>query len=88
MVELDVNQVLTIPKVIKAQEVVRRGFMSNLLFQNISGIFASAGAREILEQLNPVDVGKTVPRMTDDPIDTKDVQLDNNGEATIEQDIG
>ena len=87
MVELDVNQVLTIPKVIKAQEVVRRGFMSNLLFQNISGIFASAGAREILEQLNPVDVGKTVPRKTDDPIDTKDVQLDNNGEATIEQDI-
>ena len=87
MVELDVNQVLTIPKVIKAQEVVRRGFMSNLLFQNISGIFASAGAREILEQLNPVDVGKTVPRKTDDPIDTKDVRVDNNGEATVEQDI-
>lgn len=87
MVELDVNQVLTIPKAIKAQEVVRRGFMSNLLFQNISGIFASAGAREILEQLNPVDVGKTVPRKTDDPIDTKNVQVDNNGEATVEQDI-
>ena len=87
MVELDVNQVLTIPKVIKAQEVVRRGFMSNLLFQNISGIFASAGAREILEQLNPVDVGKTVPRKTDDPVDTKDVRVDNNGEATVEQDI-
>lgn len=87
MVELDVNQVLTIPKVIKAQEVVRRGFMSNLLFQNISGIFASAGAREILEQLNPVDVGKTVPRKSDDPIDTKDVRVDNNGEATVEQDV-
>lgn len=87
MVELDVNQVLTIPKAIKAQEVVRRGFMSNLLFQNISGIFASSGAREILEQLNPVDVGKTVPRKTNDPIDTKDVQVDNNGEAIVEQDI-
>ncbi|MGB2575215.1 DEAD/DEAH box helicase family protein [Leuconostoc citreum] len=87
MVELDVNQVLTIPKAIKAQEVVRRGFMSNLLFQNISGIFASAGAREILEQLNPVDQGKSVPRQTDDPIDTKDVQVDNSGNATVEQEI-
>ena len=87
MVELDVNQVLTIPKAIKAQEVVRRGFMSNLLFQNISGIFASAGAREILEQLNPVDKGKTVPRKTDDPIDTKDVKVDDIGEVIVEQDI-
>ncbi|NLB69264.1 MAG: DEAD/DEAH box helicase family protein, partial [Lentisphaerae bacterium] len=51
MVALDVNQVLTIPKVIKAQEVVRRGFMSNFLFQNISGIFAAEAkeVREILE---------------------------------------
>lgn len=87
MIELDVNQVLTIPKVIKAQEVVRRGFMSNLLFQNVSGIFASAGAREILEQLNPVDVGKSVPRKTEEPIDTKGVQVDNEGNATVNKDI-
>jgi hypothetical protein len=59
MVELDVRQVLTIPKTIKAQEVVKRGFMSNLLFQNITGIFASPQAREILEQLNPVAPGKS-----------------------------
>lgn len=85
MVELDVNQVLTIPKTVKAQEVVRRGFMSNLLFQNISGIFASAGAREILEQLNPVDQGKIVPRKTEEPIDTKGVRVDDNGEATVKQ---
>ncbi|MCF6515378.1 DEAD/DEAH box helicase family protein [Lactobacillus sp. S2-2] len=85
MVELDVNQVLMIPKMIKAQEVVRRGFMSNLLFQNISGIFASAGAREILEQLSPVDQGKTAPRKTDKPIDTMDVRVDENGDATVEQ---
>lgn len=87
MVELDVNQVLTIPKAIKAQEVVRRGFMSNLLFQNVSGVFSSAGAREILEQLNPVDQGKTVSRKTDDKIDTKDVKIDEHGEVTVEQDI-
>ena len=84
MVELDVNQVLTIPKKVKAQEIVRHGFMSNLLFQNISGIFSSAGAREILEQLNPVDKGKTVPRKAEEPIDTKNVKIDDNGEAAVE----
>lgn len=84
MVELDVNQVLTIPKKVKAQEIVRHGFMSNLLFQNISGIFSSAGAREILEQLNPVDKGKTVPRKAEEPIDTKNVKIDDNGAATVE----
>ncbi|KRK46253.1 DEAD/DEAH box helicase family protein [Dellaglioa algida] len=87
MIELDVNQVLTIPKTIKAQEVVRRGFMSNLLFKNISGIFASAGAREILEQLNPVDQGKAVPRKTDDRIDTRDVKINNDGQVAVEQKV-
>ncbi|MDN6166290.1 MAG: DEAD/DEAH box helicase family protein [Staphylococcus equorum] len=87
MIELDVNQVLTIPKAIKAQEVVKHGFMSNLLFQNISGIFASEGAREILEQLNPVDVGKTAPRKTEDPIDTQYVQVDNEGEVKVEPEL-
>lgn len=87
MVELDVNQVLTIPKAIKAKEVVRRGFMSNLLFQNVSGIFASADVREILEQLNPVDVGKTTPRQTSDPIDTQSVQVNDAGEAVVDSEI-
>ena len=87
MIELDVNQVLTIPKAIKAQEVVRRGFMSNLLFQNISGIFASSEVREILEQLNPVDVGKSMPRETDDEIETQGIELDNNGEVMVDSDI-
>ncbi|HDR1061148.1 TPA: DEAD/DEAH box helicase family protein [Pasteurella multocida] len=87
MVELDVNQVLTIPKAIKAQEVVRRGFMSNLLFQNISGIFASAEVREILEQLNPVDTGKTMPRETDEKIETQGIEVDDHGEVIIDHDI-
>jgi superfamily II DNA or RNA helicase len=87
MVELDVRQVLTIPKAIKAAEVVRRGFMSNLLFQNISGIFASPEAREILEQLNPVPVGKVVPETKSSSIDTKNVEVDNNGNAAVNQNI-
>lgn len=87
MIELDVNQVLTIPKAIKAQEVVRRGFMSNLLFQNISGIFASSEVREILEQLNPVDVGKTMPRETNDDIETQGIELDEDNQVIVNQDI-
>ena len=87
MIELDATQVLTIPKAIKAQEVVRRGFMSNLLFKNVSGIFASQEVREILENLNPVEVGKTVPQKTQDPIDTQDVTVNNEGEAQVDEDI-
>lgn len=87
MIELDVNQVLTIPKVIKSQEVVRRGFMSNLLFQNISGIFASSEVREILEKLNPVDSGKLVPRETSNLIDTQGIKVNDEGNVVVEQDI-
>lgn len=87
MIELDVNSVLTLPKVFKAQEVVRRGFMSNFLFQNISGIFASEKAREILEQLNPVPTGKCMPSKTAEPIKTHGITLDKHGKATLETDI-
>jgi hypothetical protein len=87
MIELDVRQVLTIPKTIKAQEVVRRGFMSNFLFQNISGIFASSEVREILDKLNPIDPGKVVPRKKEEPIDTKGVQVDAAGIATVDHSI-
>jgi len=83
MIELDVRQVLTIPKTIKAQEVVKRGFMSNLLFQNISGIFASAEAREILEQLNPVAPGKVTPGQKASTIETQGVQVDDAGGAVV-----
>lgn len=84
MVELDVRQVLTIPKTIKAQEVVKRGFMSNLLFQNISGIFASPEAREILNKLNPVAPGKVTPSQRSSPIDTRGVEVNEVGDAIVE----
>jgi len=87
MVELDVKQVLTIPKAIKAQEVVKRGFMSNLLFQNISGIFASTEVREILTQLNPVAPGKATPGQTSSTIDTKNVEVDDDGNAVVDTSI-
>ncbi len=87
MIELDAAQVLTIPKAIKAKEVVRKGFMSNLLFQNISGIFASTEAREILGHLNPVDQGKSVPRQTSESIETKGIEVGEDGNASVPEDI-
>lgn len=87
MVALDATQVLTIPKTIKAQEVVRRGFMSNLLFQNVSGIFASAEAQEILNQLNPVDQGKSTPRQQSESINTNNIAVDDKGDVIVSEDI-
>jgi hypothetical protein len=54
MVELDAAQVLSIPRRLKSQEVVRHGFMSNFLFQNISNVFGAPGVvKEIVEKLIP-----------------------------------
>ncbi|MDR0950845.1 MAG: Eco57I restriction-modification methylase domain-containing protein [Candidatus Ancillula sp.] len=87
MVELDVNQVLTIPKTVKAKEVVKRGFMSNLLFQNISHIFASERAREILDKLDPAAQGKNRTQKSDKPIDTQGVEVDENGNVQVDNEI-
>ncbi len=59
MIELDASQVLTFPQVFKAREVVRRGFLSNLLFANVSGIFRySEHLKEILDKLPTAKRGK------------------------------
>jgi len=50
MIELDAEKVLTIPRRIRAKEVVERGFMSNFLFANISGIFGAP--KEIIDAIN------------------------------------
>lgn len=89
MVELDAEQVLSIPRKIHSREVVRRGFMCDFLFQNISNIFhAPAEVIETLQQLEPYkapreDLG--VKAGTDD-----ELNLDENGEVSIpdEQVIG
>ncbi|WP_338750163.1 DEAD/DEAH box helicase [Janibacter alittae] len=59
MIELDASQVLTFPQVFKAREVVRRGFLSNLLFDNVAGIFRySEHVKEILDKLPTAKGGK------------------------------
>ncbi|NCE63521.1 restriction endonuclease [Pseudoflavonifractor sp. 524-17] len=83
MVELDAASVLSIPRRLKSQEVVRRGFMSNFLFQNISNIFgAPAVVREIVEKLTPAhEEGKKADPKRLDSMDT--VTVDENGEVEI-----
>lgn len=60
MIELEASQVLTFPQVFKAREVVRRGFLSNLLFANVAGIFRySEHVKDILDKLPTTKQGKT-----------------------------
>lgn len=55
MVKIDAQQVLSIPRRLKSMEVVRRGFMSNYLFQNIANVFVAPSAvTEIVAKLMPV----------------------------------
>lgn len=51
MIELDSNKILSLPKVIKSNQVVREGFRSNLLFRNISHVFKSD---DELNELNEI----------------------------------
>lgn len=85
MKELDFRDVLTIPRKIKATEVVRRGFMSNFLFTNISGIFnAPQSVLDVLSELNPEAEGRL--RQTKDKVDTSGVELDADGNVQIDND--
>lgn len=54
MVELDAEQVLSIPRKIRSREVVRRGFMSDFLFQNIGCVFrAPAEVLDVIQRFEP-----------------------------------
>lgn len=82
MVEIDAQSVLTIPRKIKAEEVLKRGFMSNLLFDNIAGIFqATQTVLDILSDLPLEKEGRA--SQTDTILNFDDVQVDDDGNATV-----
>ena len=88
MIPLDAEKVLSIPRKIRSQEVVKHGFMSNFLFQNIDTIFkAPAQVIGILQQMTPAKPDETI-NLNDDTAD--DLSLDENGEVNLskEQVIG
>lgn len=73
MIELDAEKVLSIPRSIYAKEVVRRGFMSNLLFQNISGIFSAPSVvKDIIDKLSPAKEQTSLGNKTKDELNIKD----------------
>lgn len=87
MIELNASQVLTFPQVFKAREVVRRGFLSNLLFANVAGIFRySEHVREILEKLpqakqGKIKAGETIEIPHPPPV------IDSDGNARVDVEI-
>lgn len=82
MVELDATQIMSIPRRLKAQEVVKRGFMSNFLFNNISRIFsAPAEVRKILNGLVTAKEGKVQQSNEDAIKGAEDVSVNDNGEV-------
>lgn len=87
MMQIDERQVLSIPRKIKSEEVVRRGFMSNLLFRNIANIFsAPAIVGEILKKMDKAqeERGRNSKATLDE---AENVNVDENGEVTISTEI-
>ena len=86
MIQLDAEKVLSIPRAIHAKEVVRHGFMSNFLFQNIGNIFnAPKEVIDIITKFEPVKEPVGIK------VDTKEeLNIDSNGNVVIpeEQIIG
>ncbi len=87
MMELDAKAVLTIPRKLKSEEVVKCGFMNNFLFKNISNIFSAPDAvRQIVEQIEPAQEQKVKPKK-DALNGMDDVQVDENGQAQVPTEI-
>lgn len=86
LVELDAEKVLTIPRKIRSVEVVRRGFMSNFLFQNISQVFGAP--QEIIDIISKFDAVKDSKKKIDLSEEVKkDLSLNDNGEVEVPDDI-
>lgn len=84
MIELDAERVLSIPRKIRSREVVRRGFMSDFLFQNISNVFrAPAEVLDVLQKLEPFKAPSKELGVREDTADELD--LNENGEVEIPQ---
>ncbi|BAK46753.1 hypothetical protein CXIVA_07860 [Clostridium sp. SY8519] len=81
MIELDAEKVLSIPRKIRCQEVVRRGFMSNFLFQNITNIFsAPQEVIDIIISIPPQAEGSPVEPSTEDK---ERLNINEKGEVEI-----
>ncbi|MBQ3727734.1 MAG: DEAD/DEAH box helicase family protein [Selenomonadaceae bacterium] len=87
LIELDAEKVLSLPRRIRCVEVVRRGFMSDFLFQNISRVFnASADVVEIISRLPAVEEDEiNLPAKVSDA--KENLFLDDDGEISIPKEV-
>lgn len=86
MVEIDAKSVMVIPRKIKAQEVLKRGFMSNLLFDNIGGIFrATQTVLDILNELPSEKEGKS--KRDNEWMEFPDVNVDDEGNVVVDDQL-
>ncbi len=84
MIELDAEKVLSIPRKIRSQEVVRRGFMSDFLFQNISHVFhAPQEVIDIITSFSPVQESKKKVDIM--PGISETLSLNKKGEVSLEE---
>lgn len=84
LIELDAEKVLSIPRRIRAVEVVNRGFMSDFLFQNISHVFnASAEVVEIISRFPAV---KEVNLQAEVQNAAENLFIDDDGEISLPAD--
>ncbi|MGI6607813.1 MAG: Eco57I restriction-modification methylase domain-containing protein [Erysipelotrichaceae bacterium] len=82
---LTVDEVLIFPNRIKATEVVKRGFMSNLLFKNIFGIFkAPKEIVDIFGKMKPEKGGKTRKQAE---FERPNITVDDDGNTKVETEI-
>lgn len=86
LVELDAREVLSIPRKIRSVEVVRRGFMSNFLFQNISNVFsAPKEVLDIIEQFEAIEEPTAKINLTQETKD--DLSLNKDGEVELTEEF-
>lgn len=85
MIQLDAEKVLSIPRKLKSQEVVRRGFMSDFLFQNIGHIFNAPQA--VIDILANMEAVKEPSAMIGVNSDTaEELSLDESGDVKMDSD--
>lgn len=82
MILLDAEKVLSIPRKIHSQEVVRRGFMSDFLFQNINNVFhVPQVIVDIINKFEPVKEPKVKVEVDDSTADR--LNINENGDVEI-----
>lgn len=82
MIALDAAKVLSIPRKIKSKEVVRRGFMSDFLFQNVSNVFrAPQAVIDMIQQMEPAKDSGPLAGVT--PNTGNELDINEDGEVEL-----